>query len=263
MDLLAVRSPRSIKCNTTLANLQQQVLTAEAHGGGWVPMVFHHVCDQCGRNAITPALLREFVTWLAAREPRGTVVRTVDDIVGGPVAPPVNGPPPAPARARTGNLIQNASFEEADPTTDKFARCWVKGGEGTNEFAFGRTPDAHSGTFAEWLEVKSFVDGARRIYTRQDLGYCAPVVQPGRKYRASVWYKSTTPPRFTAYYRKPSGFWSYWTTSKPLQPADAWTLETFDLPVTPEDASAVSLSVTLTSVGRVTMDDFSFVSADE
>jgi peptidoglycan/xylan/chitin deacetylase (PgdA/CDA1 family) len=262
-DKLAVRSPTSIKCNATLADLQREVTTAERRGGGWVPMVFHHVCDNCGRNAVSPALLREFVSWLAARRARGTVTRTVDQMVGGELAAPVPGPPPSAPVARTGNLLANPGFEEPDPTTDQLGRCWVKGGEGSNEFAFGRTSDAHSGAFAEWIEVSRFIDGARRIYSRQDLGYCAPVVQPHRRYRAGAWYKGTASPRFTAYYRTPSGFWRYWTTSKPLPVSNDWRVETFDLPETPEDAGAVSISLTLVSEGRITMDDLSLVAADE
>jgi len=262
-DKLAIRSPTSVKCNTTLADLEHQVTTAEDNGGGWVPMVFHHVCDGCGRNAVSPALFRDFVRWLAQRRVHGTEVRTVDQMIGGDLAPGVPGPPAAPPRARTGNLLADPGLEDVDRSSDDIARCWVKGGEGANTFKFGRTSDAHSGAWAEWLEVLAFTDGARRIYSRQDLGYCAPVVQPKKRYRVSAWYKSTAAPRFTIYYREPSGFWKYWITSKPMPTSDVWTQQTFELPETPDEASSVSIALSLMSEGRIVMDDLALIAADE
>lgn len=256
IDVYAVRSPTSIKCNTTVDDMKNEVLTAEARGGGWLPMVFHHVCDGCGQNAVSAGKLRQFVAWLGARASRGTTVKTVRDMVGGEFKPGVAGPAAAPAKARTGNLLENPGFEDADPASDDIARCWVKGGEGFNEFDYGRSADAHSGNFSEWLEVTKFTDGARRIYTRQDLGYCSPVIEPGRHYRVSAWYKSTAAPRFTVYYREPSGFWSYWATSKPMPASDGWTQQTFDLPAAPEDASAISVGISLFGKGKLVMDDF-------
>jgi peptidoglycan/xylan/chitin deacetylase (PgdA/CDA1 family) len=256
-DKLAVRSPSSIKCNTTLLDMQQEVRAAEANGGGWVPMVFHHVCEGCGQNAVSPRLFQQFVAWLAARRGAGTEVKTVGDMVGGEVRPGKAGPPPAPPKRATGNILEDPGFEDPAPESPDIARCWVKGGEGENVFDYGRTEDAHSGRFAQWLEVKEMKTGARRILSRQDLGYCAPVIVPGRSYRVSAWYKSTVSPRFTAYYRESSGFWKYWATSKPLPRSDGWTQQSFDLPPAPEDASGISVSLTLTEAGRIVMDDLS------
>ena len=256
-DRYAIRTPTSIKCDATLQDLQRQVIEAEGHGGGWVPMVFHHVCDGCGQNAVSPDLFSEFVTWLGARKAAGTEVKTVNEMVGGDLRPGKAGPPPAPPKQMTGNLVQNPSFEEETPAIPDVARCWVKGGEGDNDFDYGRTNDAHTGRWAQWLEVKRITTGARRILTRQDLGYCSPVVLPGRTYRVSVWYKSTAQPRVTAYYRETSGFWKYWATSKPLPASADWTQQSIDLPAAPKDASAVSVALTLVDPGRIVMDDFS------
>jgi peptidoglycan/xylan/chitin deacetylase (PgdA/CDA1 family) len=254
-DRYALRTPTSIKCNTDLQDIQRQVIAAEADRGGWVPIVFHHVCDGCGQNAVAPDVLREFVTWLAARKDGGTVVRTVAEMVGGDLRPGKAGPPPAPQVARSGNIIDNGGFEEGAPETPDVARCWVKGGEGDNDFDYGRTNEAHTGQWAQWLEVKRITSGARRIATRQDLGYCSPVILPGRVYHLSAWYKSTAKPRFTVYYRDPTGFWQYWATSKPLPTSADWTQQALDLPKTPDDASAISVSLSLTEPGRIVMDD--------
>ena len=58
-----------MKADTPLAQVEGYVTNAEQHGGGWVPLVFHHVCDGCDSLSITPANLDAFMTWLAARGP--------------------------------------------------------------------------------------------------------------------------------------------------------------------------------------------------
>jgi peptidoglycan/xylan/chitin deacetylase (PgdA/CDA1 family) len=74
----------SIRAWNTLADLQSVVTRAEGAGGGWVPIVFHHVCDGCdptGGYAISPSVLSAFIDWLAPRGSGGTYVRTVRDVI--------------------------------------------------------------------------------------------------------------------------------------------------------------------------------------
>jgi peptidoglycan/xylan/chitin deacetylase (PgdA/CDA1 family) len=82
-DGYAIRTPDSADEDTTLAVLKGYVTQAERHGGGWVPIVFHHVCDPCsggnGRLAVAPDVLEDFTAWLAKRAARGTRVATVAD----------------------------------------------------------------------------------------------------------------------------------------------------------------------------------------
>lgn len=89
LDAYATRVPGLVRSGTSLATIQQYVTDAETHGGGWVQIVFHHVCDRCNPYSITLADLTALVQWLATRAPNGTVVRTVAAVVGGPVTPPV------------------------------------------------------------------------------------------------------------------------------------------------------------------------------
>lgn len=69
---------------TTLPLLKSRVARAETSGGGWVPLVFRHicVCPAKGDDAITPVELTEFAKWLSER-PVTTVVSTVDQVIGG------------------------------------------------------------------------------------------------------------------------------------------------------------------------------------
>ncbi|HEY8078772.1 MAG TPA: polysaccharide deacetylase family protein [Labilithrix sp.] len=257
LDLFALHTPPSVKCDTTLDALEKRVIDAESRGGGWVPMVFHHVCDGCGKNAVTATTFRAFVRWLAARAP-STVVRTFAQMVGGPTQPAVTVPPP-PATPAGGNILQNPSLEDADSEDDQMARCFIKGGEGTNSYAYARTKDAHSGSFGIVLTVKSFTDGARRILSRQDLGYCTPTAQAGRTYTLSVWYKSDAQPRFTVYVRHADGYFENWATSRPMDASAAWKQGSWVLPPLPDTATGVSVALSLYGAGSVTMDDWSVV----
>jgi hypothetical protein len=78
---------------TKLELLKSRVLLAESSGGGWVPLVFRHicVCPARGDDAITPADLDVFAKWLSER-PVTTEVYTVDRVVGGDFKP-VKGEP--------------------------------------------------------------------------------------------------------------------------------------------------------------------------
>ncbi len=259
IDLFAVHTPPSIKCDATLDSLQKQVTAAESAGGGWVPMVFHHVCDGCGKNAVRATTFRAFVRWLAARSPK-TVVKTVAEMVGGPVQPPVTVPPP-PATPAGGNVLQDPGLEDQDSADDQMARCWIRGGEGTSSYQYGRTNDAHSGQFALFLRVKSFTDGARRILSRQDLGFCTPTVQAGHTYDLSVWYKSDAQPRLTVYVRHADGFFENWATSKPMAASSDWTQGKWTLPPLPDTATGISVGLSLSGNGTVTMDDWSLTDA--
>jgi len=81
----AILTPCCLWSTTTLGTLRQYVQAAERQGGGWVPLVFHRVCDDCGGEtpapSITPSTFSAFLGWLASRASTGTVVETVADVV--------------------------------------------------------------------------------------------------------------------------------------------------------------------------------------
>jgi peptidoglycan/xylan/chitin deacetylase (PgdA/CDA1 family) len=89
LDPYATRTPPNPKQSTTLATIQGYVTAAEENGGGWVQLVFHHLCDGCDAYSITPETFAALLDWLAPRAGTGTVVRTTAEVVGGPVQPPV------------------------------------------------------------------------------------------------------------------------------------------------------------------------------
>ncbi|MBG0813051.1 polysaccharide deacetylase family protein [Planomonospora sp. ID82291] len=86
-DRWAVRAPGSIRDDTPVRHMRQQVVNAEKAGGGLVPLIFHMVCDDCGTYSTSPERLEEFLGWLEKRRGRGTVVRTMDQAIGGEARP--------------------------------------------------------------------------------------------------------------------------------------------------------------------------------
>lgn len=79
-DPYAIRNLPAIDPSWTLAELKAAVTNAEDHGGGWVILVFHHICDNNCPLSTSPAVLDAFATWLTFREARGTHVKTVDHV---------------------------------------------------------------------------------------------------------------------------------------------------------------------------------------
>jgi peptidoglycan/xylan/chitin deacetylase (PgdA/CDA1 family) len=89
LDAYATRTPANVKSGTTLATVESYVTGAETHGGGWVQIVIHHVCDHCDAYSMTLGDFTGLLDWLAPRSATGTVVMTTAAVIGGPVQPPV------------------------------------------------------------------------------------------------------------------------------------------------------------------------------
>lgn len=75
----ATRMVAGVQRNSSLARLKDNVRDAKRTGGGWVQMLFHHVCRRCHRYAVTRQTLDRFLRFLAA-EP-GVDVRTVSQLM--------------------------------------------------------------------------------------------------------------------------------------------------------------------------------------
>jgi endoglucanase len=89
LDAYATRTPPNPKQGTTVATIESYVTEAEQSGGGWVQLVFHHLCNQCDAYSITPADFTVLLDWLQPRAANGTVVKTTAEVIGGPVQPRV------------------------------------------------------------------------------------------------------------------------------------------------------------------------------
>ncbi|WP_327085160.1 polysaccharide deacetylase family protein [Nonomuraea sp. NBC_01738] len=77
-DPYATRTPANVKSGTTLATVRSFVTDAEQHGGGWVQLVVHHLCDRCDAYSMTVSDFTALVEWLAAR---GSVIETTAEVM--------------------------------------------------------------------------------------------------------------------------------------------------------------------------------------
>jgi peptidoglycan/xylan/chitin deacetylase (PgdA/CDA1 family) len=86
----AIVTPCCITADTPLSALQNYIKRAEDAGGGWVPLTLHRICDDCGGDApapsMSPATFERLLAWLEPRASRGTVVRTVADVIAATAA---------------------------------------------------------------------------------------------------------------------------------------------------------------------------------
>lgn len=110
LDVYAIRTHGSVTRAWSLSFLQNLVLRAETAGGGWVPIVFHHIspttCPSSETYCISRSTFVAFLDWLAPRTSRGTIVRTVDNVIGGSLQPPP-GAMPSPLT----HLLSNPSLD--------------------------------------------------------------------------------------------------------------------------------------------------------
>ncbi len=266
-DPMSTRTPREVESDWTSEDLRAQVTDAIATGG-WLQLTFHKLCTTdctAGINELpdsasvaTPQLeFEDFLTWLAAQQAQGLVlVRTVGDVIGGPVQPAVAGPvvPPAPQGT---NGVANPGLEQPGP--DGVPACWAHGGFGSNSPEFSLVPSAHSGNVASRLVMRDYVDGDAKLLQTMDLGTCAPAVSRGEKYTIQAWYTSTVPTSFSVYYRLARGVWVYALSSPEFAPATQFTAARWTPPPIPEGVTAVSFGLALLQNGELVTDDYSLI----
>jgi peptidoglycan/xylan/chitin deacetylase (PgdA/CDA1 family) len=236
-----------------LTTLKNAVTAAEQSGGGWVPIVFHQICNACDSNWIAPSDLGAFLDWLQARQANGTVVRTVDQVVGGGQQPAVQ-PPAAPAAPNGYNALRNSSLE-TDSDGDRVPDCWRFDDFGSKAFDWTRTSDAHTGAWAERLDVTNYTSGDSKLVRQDDLGFCTPSVIPGHRYKITAWYKSNAPVWFAAFKRDGLGAVGFWQTSSSFAASSTWAQATWTTPVIPDGTTGLNFGLALGSNGSLTVDD--------
>src|SRR5699024_10638843 len=257
-DPYRTAAPAQVDASWTLADLQNTVTRAEQNGGGWVQLTFHHLCSpdepSCAPStAASPEVFEQSAQWLS-RRPATTQVRTVADVIGGTVAPAVDGPhvpPPGPGA----NGATNAGLERIAP--DGVPECWTIGGYGDNTATFTTVSPGRTGDTAGELTITDFGSGDAKLMTVQDMGHCATSVEPGRSYTLGTWYKSTAISQFAAYLRDAAGKWHTWAFSGWFYPQLMFTHAEWTTPDVPDWAEAVSFGLSLIDNGVLTTDDYS------
>ena len=248
------RTPRNVLATDSPAQIESYVTQAQQNGGGWVQLVFHKNSNQRERTPLRIGFRRRPEL---ARHAQNTTTPTVQQVIGGPLQPAVNGP--APVNLPAPNLLHNPSLEEENPISPGVPAGWDTTTIGTNTATWTRTTDAHSGKYAERLDVTSFTSGAARLISHQDQGEYAPTPTVGDNYNVNAYYKSTVPVLFYVYTRDQTGVWSFWTTSGFLPASSSWRKGTFTTPPIPPGTAGLSVGLGVQQAGSVTMDDFSLL----
>jgi hypothetical protein len=156
------------------------------------------------------------------------------------------------------NLLQNPSLENASGNTPT---CWRLAGYGTNTYRWLRTTDAHSGNYAENLDITSWSSGDRKLLSALDSGTCAPAATVGVQYTVTAWYKGAGP-RFYAYFRNSSGSWRFWSESGNYPASSSWVQGSWTTPAFPSGGTLIAVGLGIDGgTGSLTMDDLSLTQA--
>ncbi len=266
-DPYAIRVPGQVDGSWTLATLQDIVTTAESRGGGWLPLVFHHICaaKSCSSLSVRLSLVNSFAKWLAQRRDVGTVVRTVGQVAGGPVRPMISAPAPPRHGVINGSLEVVGNSGAVDPTVEApshpvpATQCWMRADYGQNTSTWQRIRGGHDGRWAMRLTMTSHRTGDAKLIQQFDTGQCSIPVVSGQSYNLATWYTSTVTTQFAIYYRTLAGRWRYWTSS-PFYPAVArWSDATWTTPPVPAGASGLSFGLALSRTGSLTTDNYSIL----
>jgi peptidoglycan/xylan/chitin deacetylase (PgdA/CDA1 family) len=246
-DPMDTRAPAEVRDDWNVGELQTQVDVVSSNGGGWLQLTFHGICPtDCNEITTNQDTFDPFLAWLADEQAQGhLIVRTVGDVIGGPVQPAVQGPPGT-------TTVMNPGLQTQQ---DGVPSCWQRASYGNNspEFSLVPAPDG----VAERLVMRNYVDGSAELLPTMDLGECAVAVSPGGTYTIAANYTSTVPTSFAVYYRMARGRWVYGVTSPQFTPATEFTPAHFTMPPIPEGVTGMSFGLTLTQNGEVVTHDYS------
>ncbi len=239
------------------ATFENIVTGAQRHGGGWIIFTIHDVCPHTCALGVTKPELSSVLGWLSRQASHGVSVRTVRQVIAGPVRPAVTGP--RPRRIPPPGVV-NSRLSAIAP--GGLPACFQTGRYGTNHATFRYQRHAGPGRAgAEVISLTQRRSGTAQLVPALDLGACAPEVSAGRSYTVGAWYKSTQPVVFNVYYRTQVGSWKFWVTSPSMPASQGWTQAHWTAPVVPSGASAVSFGVALSSDGTVATSRYSLEGA--
>jgi peptidoglycan/xylan/chitin deacetylase (PgdA/CDA1 family) len=243
----------SVGTTWTPGTFENIVTGAQQHGGGWIIFTVHDVCPRTCSLGVTRPELDTVLGWLSRQSAHGVQVRTVRQVIGGPVRPAVAGPrpPPIPLPGITNSRLTAVSVAGV-PT------CYQTAQYGTNHASFRYVSrGGPAGTGAEVVSLTGRKSGTAQLLPTLDLGECSPSVSAGRTYAVGAWYVSSAPVMFNVYYRTAVGTWRFWASSPQMGASRRWTEARWVPPAVPSGASAVSFGLALRSDGTLTTSRYS------
>ena len=127
VDRYATRSIDSVFYTWPLDQIKNYVIAAENNGGGWVQLVFHHICSDCDSYRITEADFAALLDWLAPRAATGTTVKLVRDVITPPAAGAITTAITSPAAGSTVSGSVKVSATASGPSPIAQVRFYVDG----------------------------------------------------------------------------------------------------------------------------------------
>lgn len=238
---------------------------AASCGGGWLPLVFHHLHADCSSPEAAEAYCFDFAELdrLAAELATGTrcpegsedpescyrvAVATVSDGIGSTELAPA---PEVPG-------LRNASLERSLDSGE--TECIRRTGE--SGASFGRSELAHSGAASERVELEQAAEAPAELGLQRDFGECAIFASEGHRYQLSLHYRAEPadePPTLRMIlYRLSSDYeWLRWESGNaftPPAPGEWVRLEATSSPV-PPGTLAISFGLRIESPGALNIDD--------
>lgn len=146
------------------------------------------------------------------------------------------------------SLLANPSAESVNPVTH-IPIGWQVSNWGRNQSHFSVLPEAFSGNYSFRTEITQFTDGDAKWVPQESVP-----VQPQTGYVFQVHYRSNIPATATAQIWLRDGQQEYIQMGV-VQPSSSWQPTTHVL-VTPAEAEAVSVFLTINQVGYLESDDY-------
>lgn len=247
-------------------------------GGGYLPLIFHHVRPDCSDSGAPGSYcfdlpeLDQLAQALASGErcreegPSGEGelcyridVATVSAALGDadlPDAPEVFS-------------MRNPSLERTLSAGNTECLQRLQGSQGTARFSRS-TSVAHSGQASEHVEIPAPYVGSAELIVSRDFGACAHFASSGGAYDLALHYRadpggSAPTLRFVVYRLTPDYRWVQWTIGLPFPAASpgSWVRRSFTTGAVPEGTIAISFGLRLESAGGVNVDDFEIAPASE
>lgn len=234
----------------TLSTYKSIVRGAQGHDGGWIFLTIHSICKQACAYGITLGQLRQVLSWLQSQKKYNVQVKTMRQVIGGPVRPAVAGP--APRRLPYPGVANSKLVKTTTTKQGPLPVCFQRASYGRNSTSFSYSPaGGPNGDPTETVRVTKWASGGAKLLPVMDLGACSPTVTGGRQYTVGVWYKSSNPTQIEIYCRNQLGDWFYWTTSPGFAATDSWKQASFTTPFVPAGITAMSFG--LTANGNITI----------
>lgn len=160
----------------------------------------------------------------------------------------VGAAPPPPQQ----QLTYNGGLENPGGGPDG----WALSGWGDGAVTGAVVGGAHTGANAYSVTLTGRTQGDQKLLPTEAR---SPAVQPGSRYRLSVWYRSTSASNGITVFTHSAAGWQYWVDLMALPAAPGWTAATVDTPVIGAGVDAIAWGVSLSGDGTLVTDDYGTV----